>query len=218
MNLRSIFFIVISFFVFQQTFAQRNYKGYNRFGVQGGMTLFDINTDDLITKQSEGFAGGFTTRGAFYNDFDIVYGLSFYNSNIDIQTDLPTGGTQFIDYTIQAAQLSFLGSYNIIVKHLSVEFGPVLNVNSKMKLNNDQYEDYIISGYNSITAKDIQKISPVNFHVAGGLTAGFESFRVSALYQYGVTNTLNKLNDQDLENEDFKGNSSTITLGAVFYF
>jgi len=218
MSLKKIIFAAIFLFSFHQTFAQRNYQGYNFLGIQGGLTLFDIQTDDLVTVQQEGFTAGFTTRGAFRNNFDLIYGLSFQSASVGAEGRGLLGDTQNIGYTIQGVQLNFLGSYNIIVKHLSLEFGPIFDITGKMKLDDDKLENYILTGYNTLTAKDIQDISRFNVRVAGGLTAGLEHFRLSAQYQYGITNMLGKLNDKGLENEDFKGNSSTIVLAAVIYF
>ncbi len=219
MNFKQLIFVSFCLFFFQQTFAQRNYDGYNFLGIQGGITFFDIQTNDLVTKQKEGFIAGFTTRGAFRNDFDLVYGISFQSASVGVEGSGFLGtDTQDIGYTIQGAQINFLGSYNIIVKHLSIEFGPVFNINGKMKLDRDEYEDYILTGYNTLTAKDIQEISRFNARLAGGFTAGLEHFRISAQYQYGVTNMLGKLNGKNLEIEDFKGHSSTIIVAAVIYF
>ncbi len=209
------FFIVIS----HQSHSQRNYNEYNRIGITGGITLFDISTSDLTTKQGNGFMAGFTTRGSFRNGFDLIYGITFYGTQVDVlgkNNEVPFESS-YINYTISAAQLNFLASYNIVKNHLSLEFGPVLNINSKLKIKDEKFEDYILEGYNFLKAKDIQDIGPINFHLAAGLTAGLESFRVSAQYQYGVTNMLNKLNDNDLEYSDFKGNSSTITIALVVY-
>jgi len=218
MSLKKLIFATLFLFSIQQSFAQRNYDGYNFLGIQGGITFFDIITDDLVTQQKEGFTAGFTTRGAFRNDFDLIYGLSFQSASVGVEGRGLLDNTENIGYTIQGVQLNFLGSYNIIVKHLSLEFGPIFDINGKMKLEDDKYEDYILTGYNTLTAADIQDISKFNVRLAGGLTAGLEHFRVSAQYQYGVTNMLGSLNDKGLENEDFKGNSSTIVLAAVIYF
>ena len=102
--------------------------------------------------------------------------------------------------------------------HFSIEFGPILNVGGNMKLDSERLENYILEGYTTLRAQDIEDISPINFHVMGGATVGLERFRLSAQYQYGVTNMFNKLNDQNLEGDEFKGNSSTIVLMAVVYF
>lgn len=220
MSLKKLIFVTFSFFLVQEAYSQRNFDDYNRLGITLGYSLFDINTSDFTTNQSGGFLGGFTTRGAFRNNFDLIYGLSFFSNNIEIFGKNPTNSfeTQFIDYELQGVQIKFLGSYNIIKHHLSLEFGPILNISGKMKVKRENHEDYIIDGYTTLTAKDLENVSPVNFLLMGGITGGLESFRVSAQYQYGVTNMLNKLNDKDLEYSDFKGNSSNIIISLVVYF
>lgn len=219
MNSKTCFITIIACIFLQQIYAQRNYDGYNFLGIQGGVTLFDIKTDDLVTNQQTGFTAGFTTRGAFRNDFDLIYGLSFQNAAIGVESrSFPGTDSQNIGYTVQGVQINLLGSYNIVPKHLSIEFGPIVNINGKLKLDDDKFKDVILSGYETLSAKDIQDISRFNIHLAGGLTAGLEHFRVYGQYQYGLTNMLGKLNDKNLENKDFKGHSSTIIFGAVVYF
>jgi hypothetical protein len=217
MSRLSFLFVTLACLNMQQSFAQRNYNDYNRIGAQAGYILFDITTEDFISTQGEGFGAGFTSRGSFWNSFDLIYGLNFMGSNVSIQG---TDGvkTQNIDFSIQGVQMQFLGSYNIVKHHLTLEFGPTLNVTGKMKVKRDAQSEFLIEGYNELTAADLENISPINFRVVGGLSAGLESFRATAQYQYGVTNVLNRLNDQGLEKNDFKGNSGTILFGAVFYF
>ena len=220
MSLKNIIFVTLAFLFAQQALSQRNFDHYNRLGLTAGYTLFDISTSDLTTKQSGGFMLGFTTRGAFRNNFDLIYGLNFLNTKVEVLGRNPISftDTQYIEYTIPTVQINFLGSYNIIKHHLTLEFGPVLNVNGKMKVDSERYEDYILDGYERLKATDIENISPVSFLVAGGISGGLESFRASVQYQYGVTNMLGKLNDRDLENTDFKGNSNTIIFALVVYF
>lgn len=221
MSLKSLLIVTLSLVFFHQSYAQRNFDDYNRIGLTGGLTLFDITTSDLVTKQGQGFTAGFTTRGAFRNDFDLIFGLSFFNSGIGVKGGVGPNGVgdaQFINYQIQGVQIGLLGSYNIVKHHLSVEFGPIFNVNGKMKLDSERVQDYILEGYTTLRAQDIQNINPINFRLAGGLTTGFRSFKVSALYQYGVTNMLGGLNDNGLEKTNFKGNSSTIIFAATVYF
>lgn len=215
-NTAILFFLI---FISYQTYSQRHYSGQNYIGLTGGLTIFDIQTDDFVTKSKGGFMGGFAARGAFHNDFDLIYGITFQNANIAVEGQPSFGsGTEEIEYTIQGAQINILGSYNIVVDHLSIEFGPVFNLNGKMKLKDDEYEDYILKGHTTTTAKDIQEISQFDFRVLGGITAGMRHFRLTAQYHYGVTNILGKLNDQGLEKSDFKGNTSTIVVAAIVYF
>ena len=79
MKYRYLLVIVTVLFV-TQAYAQRSQKGsYNRLGIQAGAQLFDINTDNFITNKAVGFTGGFTTRGSFYNYFDLIYGVDFFD-------------------------------------------------------------------------------------------------------------------------------------------
>ncbi len=219
MSILKLFFATFFLLTIYQTNAQRNYKSYNLIGIQGGISLFDIKTEDLVTEQRQGFSAGFTTRGAFRNNFDLIYGLSFHNSTVGVEgRNLLGGSPENIGYSIQGVQLNLLGSYNIIVKHVSLEFGPIVGLNGKMKLDNNKFENYILSGYNTLQAKDIQDISKFNVGLAGGITTGFEHFRLSAQYQYGLTNMLAALNGKGLERNNFKGNSAAILLMGVIYF
>ena len=225
MCLRNLTFVTLLLFLSFNLQAQRNYDHYNRLGIQAGATLFDINTSDLTTRQGTGFMGGFTTRGSFRGPFDLIYGISFIGSELEVLA-INTGDAsnrplqEYLNYSVQAAQVNFLGSLNIVRHHFSLEFGPVLNVNGKLKLKNeDEVGRYILAVDDAIIrAEEIQDISRVNFRVMGGLTAGIENVRVWAQYQYGVTNMLKNLNDKELAKTDFEGNSNTLIFGAVVYF
>ncbi len=212
--------LAILFISISQVQAQRNFKEFNVIGVSGGLTLYDINTDDFITTSRESYMLGFQMRGNVYNNFDMIYGIAFYDTKIGISaSSLPVvGNKEVLDFNMQSAQISILGGYKIIKEHLSVEVGPILNVNGKLTLKDTPFENYIVEGYNTLRAIDLEDVSKVNFHLAAGLTAGFRNFRVFGQYQYGVTNVLNKLNSQNLEKDNFKGNSSLLTVGVTAYF
>lgn len=182
--------------------------------------MFDIKTSDFSTTKREGFMFGFQMRGNVYNNFDMIYGISFYDTQIGIaaQSNATAGQKRELNYSLQSAQISVLWGYKIIRQHLSIEAGPVLNVSGKLTLKDTQYDDYIIDGYSALSAVDVEDVSRINFHLAGGLTAGFKNFRVFGQYQYGVTNMLNKLNKQDFEKSNFKGQNSLFAIGITAYF
>src|SRR5690606_9309165 len=152
-----------------------------------------INTSDFITTKREGYMFGFQMRGNVYNNFDMIYGIAFYDTKLAISANSsPVAGQQKdLEYNLQSAQISVLWGYKIIRENLSIEAGPVLNINGKLALKDTQYENYIVDGYTTLRAIDLENVSTVNFHIAGGLTAGFRNFRVFGQYQYGVTNMLN---------------------------
>ncbi len=219
MRLKKWFFVWALLTMGYQAAAQGNYDGYNFLGLTGGITFFDIRTSDFATKPGQGFIGGFTARGAFRNNFDLIYGINFHQSQLTVEGKSdPLSDPQEMRYTLQGVQINFLGSYNIIPKHISLEFGPILNINGKLKLDDTQFEDYFLAEDQNISSKDIQDISVIELRALGGFTIGLEHFRVGAYYQYGLTNVFGSLNKKDMEKNDFKGNTSTIILSAVIYF
>ena len=220
MSLKKSVFVTLLIIFIQSSSAQQNYDSYNHLGITVGFTQFDLNTSDLNTKPGSGFMAGFTTRGSFYNYIDMIYGISFLSNSVEVRGSNSNNplDIQNIDYTIQGVQITFQGSYNFIRNHLSIEAGPVLNINGKMKLDTENLENYILDGYSTLRAQEIQDISKVNFHIATGITAGMRNLRLSAQYQFGITNALNKLNDKNLENTDFKGKNSLLILSAMIYF
>ena len=226
MSLKNLVFVTLSFLFLQTAVAQRYFQHSNHIGLSGGLAIFDIDTNNFVTEQGGGYMIAFNTRGAFYNNFDMIYGINFVQTNVGILGRNVTNAgsalqTQFIDYTLPSAQIKLLMSYRIIGDHLSIEAGPMLNVNGKMKLQRNGFDDYVLEGYTSLRAKDIENVSRVNGRLAAGITAGITNFRLSAQYQYGFTNVFNRLNDvEGIEKTTgtFEGNTSTILLMAQFYF
>ena len=220
-KLKNILFVctVVIFFTSLQSNAQRNFKEFNLIGLSAGLTSFDINTSDFSTTKRDSYMFGLQIRGNVYNNFDMIYGISFYDTKVAVSaSSVPLSGQRRdLEYNLQSAQISVLWGYKIIREHLSIEAGPVLNISGKMTLKDTQFENYIIDGYSTVRAIDLENVSPVNFHLAGGLTAGFRNFRIFGQYQYGATNMLNKLNKQNLEKNNFKGNSSLLSVGVTAY-
>lgn len=212
--------IVFTFFYYSTSCTQRNFNEFNLIGLSGGLNWYSITTDNLIVKTGTSFTGGFQVRGNVYNNWDMLYGISFHNHSMGISLKENAQSTNhlFVNHDQKAVQLSVLLGYKIIREHLSLEAGPVLSVNGKLQHNNDQYENYIVDGYTALTSKQLEDISPVNFHLAAGITAGLRNFRVFAQYQYGVTNMLGKLNGKAPELTDFKGHSKVFSVGVTGYF
>ena len=226
MSRKNLIFVTLTILFFQITSAQKNYQEFNHLGISVGIGFFDIDTDNFVTEQGTGYIFAFTTRGMFYNRFDLIYGISFVQNEVGIFGNNPgdtsnTFQSQYVNYTIQAAQITLLTSYNIVRNHLSLEAGPILNVNGRLKLDSNNFKDFILEGYETLKAEDIQNVSKVHFFLAGGITAGIENFRLGAQYQYGVTNLFNRFNDIDeieKPEEGYDGHASTVLLTAVIYF
>ena len=205
--------------------AQRNSNVQNnRLGLQAKYAMLSLETDNFNTSNGEGFTAGFTTRGAFYNNFDLIFGVDFFQSDLGIAAKPTTASTVVEDlkYKIIGAQVNILASYLIAGENFTIEAGPVLMINSKMELDDSASSNYIIDGYTNLKAEDIQEISRFNVNALLGLSGGFTGFRATVNYQYGLLNTLSRLNNEDLDQndpavKDFKGNLGIISAGLVIY-
>lgn len=198
-------------------YAQRSKTIYNRIGLQGIYAQSNLQTNSFTTLKSDGFLAGLSTRGAFYNNFDLIYGVDFIQTGIEIQ-----GREETLAYTLSGAQVKLLASYLIAGEHLSIEFGPILQVNGALKLDDQNQENQFVEGYTLLQAGDLEEITRVNGVVTAGITGGLEWVRLTAAYQYGFTNILNRLNAEDLQLKDpaatnFKGNLGLITAGIIIY-
>lgn len=211
------------------TYAQgRGGEGkHNMFGLKAAMTLFDIKTDNINTIAESGFIGGLATRGDFYDNWDIQFGINISNNKLKVEArELPIiTSVEEIEYNLLNAQVHLLFGYKIFGGNkrldnkfkLTAELGPVLMINSKMKLANDAQEDYFIEEA-GITAKELTDVTPININGLVGLSMGLSRLRIFGHYQYGFNNFLNNLNKLDGNTEKFKGHVSMYQFGVLLYF
>lgn len=61
--------------------AQRSRRDGNRIGISGGVTQTSLMTSNFNTKAVTGWAGGFSVRGNYYNDFSMVLECSSSKTN-----------------------------------------------------------------------------------------------------------------------------------------
>lgn len=217
--------VLLVFFSLQLSAQRRNSGGdsYNRLGVQVGVTHGAIDSDNFNTSRTTGFMGGLTTRANIWNNFLVIYGVNFYSMKTGIMGhEASSNQMQNLDFTTTGVQLNLFAGHKIIKEHLSIEAGPVLQINSKWEVDN-QYQEYLIEDY-AITAKDLEEVSRVNLNLAAGLSGGIADVKVWVQYQYGVTNFLKKLNESgDLAKKDsraanLEGHLGMATAGVVYYF
>ena len=206
----TIVFILISI----AGFAQYNYRDANRIGIIFGVNQFTLNTSNFQTNAGSGWNGGLSVRGNFYNNWDMVYALQFSENNFTVATKSFFLANEAVNYKLSSAQISLQLSYKLIENHLSVEFGPLVQVNGKLKVD-IQNENNIISG-TTLLAKDIVDISKFNFYPTVGITAGVRHFRLNVSYQYGINNMLGNLNTKNL-GVNFKGNPGIINGDLILY-
>ena len=152
-------------------------------------------------------------RGNFYNNWDMVYAMQFSENNFSIDTKR-IFISEDTNYKLASAQISLQLSYKIIENHLSFEFGPLVQVNGKLKVDQSQ-QNNIISG-TTLLAKDIVAISQFNFYPTVGITAGVRHVRLNVSYQYGLNNMLGNLNSQSL-GINFKGNPGILNGNLILY-
>lgn len=195
--------------------AQYEYRDSNRIGIIGGVNQFSLNTSNFDTNPLMGWNLGLSVRGNFYNDFDMVYAMQFSESKFSVPTINGSLHSEEVEYKLPSAQISLMLSYKIVENHLSIEFGPMLQINDKFKIDSKDNLTNDIQGTN-LEAGDILKISKFNFYPVVGITAGVRHFRANIQYAYGVTNMLGNLNDQEL-GVNFKGHAGILSGNLIIY-
>lgn len=209
-------FLTIVLFAFTFiSFAQYQNRDGNRIGISGGVNQSILFGTNFTTKPGNGFAGGLSVRGNYYDNWSMVYGMQFFVNKFSLESTLK----QDIDYSLSGVQVRLLLSYNIIQDHLSFDFGPVLQVNGKMAIKSADETKTI--GGTLLKANDILDISKINGNAYVGISGGGKVVRAVIFYEYGFTNVFNKLNGQDgltllNGNKSFKGNIGTISGQIIF--
>jgi hypothetical protein len=190
-------------------YAQYSNRDGNRIGISAGISQTTLFTNNFDASPELGFAGGLSVRGNYYNNWSMIYGMQFFSNNFSLKSSFD----QDIKYNIQGVQVRLLFSYNVVEDHVSLDFGPVLQINGKLKVDPSD-ENRLLKG-TLLTANQIVDISPVSGNFYLGCSAGSRTIRAVIFYEYGFTNILNKLNKdealQTLNNGDkFKGNLGSI--------
>lgn len=207
-------------------YAQKgNYRITNGFSVFGGITKFDIATDNFTTAQGDGFLGGISaTVDIPVRWYNVSFGMQLSESNIDIlgRPALVSTESEFVNYKMFAAQVAMLLNIKAIKNHFTIDVGPMLQYNGKLEFKNKDQEGYYINNYTNLTAEDITNISQFNLNGVVGASLGIRNFKLRAQYIYGFTNILNKLENENLDTTGgdarFKGNQSMLVLGAMVSF
>lgn len=209
-------FLTITCLVFTSfALAQYNNRDGNRIGISGGINQSALMGSNFSTKPGNGFAGGLSVRGNYYDNWSMIYGMQFFVNKFSLESTLK----QDIDYSLSGVQIKLLLSYNIIKDHISVDFGPVLQVNGKMSISGAD-ENKTLNG-TLLKANDIIDVSKINGNAYFGISGGGKVVRALIFYQYGFSNIFSNLNSQDNltllnGNQKFKGNIGTISGQIIF--
>lgn len=208
-------FLFLLLFTSSFGFAQYGYRDGNRIGISGGVSQTTLFTNNFNSSPETGFAGGLSVRGNYYNNWSMIYGMQFFANNFSLESNFD----QKIKYSIQGVKVRLLLSYNVVEDHVSLDFGPVLQINGKLGVASSD-EDKVLKG-TMLKANQIVDISPISGNFYLGCSAGSKTVRAVIFYEYGFINILNKLNKdvslQALNNGDnFKGNLGVINAQVVF--
>lgn len=212
--MRKISLSFVFVFCTLSVFSQYRYRDSNRIGISMGVNQFTLNTNNFQTNPELGWNAGLSMRGNFYNNWDMVYAIQFSENNFSVATNSLNLAKEDVNYKLASAQISLRASLKIIESHLSIEFGPIVQVNGKLNLDNKE-ENNVISG-TTLLAKDIREISNFNFYPTVGITFGVRHFRANVSYQYGVNNMLENLNNKNL-GVNFKGNPGILKGNLIIY-
>jgi hypothetical protein len=213
------YFLSVVFLVFTSSiFAQYRNRDGNRIGISGGISQSNLFTSNFDAKPGIGFAGGLSVRGNYYNDFSMIFGMQFFYNTFSLETTSASLAKKDTEFSVSGAQVRLLLSYNIVEDHVSIDFGPVLQVNGKMSVQ-EADETNVING-TLLQAKQIEDITKINGNLYFGVSAGNRLVRAVVFYQYGVNNILNNLNKENslktLNGGDFKGNIGTVSAQVLF--
>lgn len=202
-----------------------NYRITNGFSIFGGITKFDIATDNFVTSQGDGFLGGAqATVDIPLRWYNVSFGMQLSENNIDILGRPEQNSTeeQFVNYKVFAAQVAMLLNIKVIKQYFTIDIGPMLQYNGPLEFKDKAQEDFYINNYDNLTAEAITQVSQFNFNGAVGASLGIKNFKLKAQYVYGFTNILKKLENENLDTTGgdarFKGNQSMLVLGAMVSF
>lgn len=205
--------------------GQRIWDGeYNRLGLQAGVNHFSIQTDAFPITPKMSWTAGFTTWDSFKENVQFVYGINFFDFKLSMDgrtKQAPESPYAEIPFTMIGVQANFFGSYKIIDQYLSIQGGPVLQINGKFDARQDA-EYFFIEGYNELNPIDLEEISSVNFNFAIGLAGGLDKVKLWLQYQYGVNNIFKKLTDDGLVEKEpglsgLSGHVSMVTGGLIVF-
>lgn len=205
---------------FTSTQAQYQNKDGNRIGITGGVSQSTLLNSNFTAKPGIGFNGGLSVRGNYYNNWSMIYGMQFFQNTFSLETTTPTFQKKDTEFVLTGAQIRLLLSYNVVKNHVSIDFGPVLQINDKLK-SDDLDANNLINGSTGLRAKQLEGVSSINGNVYVGISAGTRRFRAIVHYQYGFNNIFNKLNSEEglvalNGNEKLKGNIGTISGQLLF--
>ena len=192
--------------------------------IGGGLTSFEMMTDNLDVEPGNGWLISLGIGAPLPNKwYDISYNIQILENRFDVDGRISddVAGSEPVEYKIFTAQAGLVFHVNIIQSYLTLDLGPQLQYNSDLEVTEEVKESYFINGYDALMASEITDINNFNVNGAVGLTAGVGMFKLRGQLIYGLLNSLDKLNEQQLNtggSVDFKGNPAIFTVSAFLTF
>ncbi|MBT8266109.1 MAG: hypothetical protein KJP20_06160 [Bacteroidia bacterium] len=211
-------------FVTKSHSQPRNYEIRNGIMLGGGLTQYDITSENFETKPGNGwFISAGLSGDLPHKWFNISYSMQLSENKVEFSGRMTddVAGEEAVEYKLFAVQAGLVFHIKLIQSFFTLDLGPQLQYNSGLELTDDTQESYFLNGYDALGVMDITEISNFNINGMAGLTAGYGAFKLRAQYIYGVLNSFEKLNGQNLNTDgttQFKGNQSMFTFGAFITF
>ena len=223
------FILLVVFCIAFVTISTAQHKRYtikNGIGLVGGLTQYDITTDNFKTKSGSGFLGGMiATVDIPQKWFTVSYGLQLSQNSIEIEgrSTATSLDVEMLEYDLMAVQMAFMLHVKLLSDNLTLDVGPQLQYNGQLDLKSSNQEEFFINGYDTLLAEDISDISPFNVNGVVGASGGIGNFKLRATYSYGFTNIFRKLNDDDdlittPSSEKFEGNQTMLAFALMITF
>ncbi|WP_452221622.1 hypothetical protein [Lacinutrix salivirga] len=222
------FILLVAFticFVTHSFSQHRTYDIKNGFAIGGGLTQFNIITDNFETQKGNGWMAHMSaTADLPHRWYNVSYGMQLSENKISVNGLASSLSSVFepVEYKIFTAQLAFLFHIKPFkTSHLTIDAGPMLQYNSDLELTDDAKENFTIADFDAVLAKDFVDLNNFNVNGAIGATLGYDFFKLRAQYIYGFTNILGQLNDAEFntsEKKQFKGNQSMLAFTAMITF
>src|SRR5690606_4880834 len=115
----------------------KRYEIKNGFGIMGGLTQFDILTDNFDTKSQQGWlVGASATVDIPHKWYNISYAIQLSENKIGINAR-PSNiilNEEEVEYKMFAAQLALLMHIKTFGSHLTIDVGPMLQYNDRLML------------------------------------------------------------------------------------
>lgn len=220
-TLKNNHLLVAFIMLFVTVSNSQNYRIQNSIGVYGGLTQYNIDTDNLTTESGTGWLVGLAaTVDLPHRWYNVSYNIQLAENQFGIgASPTASGQTEFIDYKIFTAQVALIGHLKIIDKYFTIDAGPMLQYNGDLDIQDDSKENYILDGFNTITVNNLPEVSNFNVNATVGATVGLDSFKLRAQYIYGFLNSFKSSSNQNLtESIDLKGNQNMLVFSAMFLF